>query len=76
MITDTEIENAFGNSDFGKTPKRDVLKHTLLKYASGYSTGHTAKCIAIELELYKEEKGLTKKGKEYLFAAFSEGYSY
>jgi len=72
MISDSDMVEAFGNSDFGEQwSKRDILNNSVLKY-SGYSTGHTAKCICIELGLYDEKKGLTKKGKEYLYAAYGK----
>ena len=76
LITDQQLETAFGHSNFGSTSKRDILKHTLLKYASGYSTGHTAKCIVSQLGLLNKNETLSKKGKQYLFEAFCDGHSY
>jgi len=76
LVSDKEIEQAFGYADFGRNAtKRDILNSTLLKYASGYTTGHTAKCIALELGLITAKEKLTKKGKEYLYEAFSIGLS-
>lgn len=76
IVTDEQINDAWGNANFGSSPKRDVIANTLLKCASGYITGHTAKCIAEELGLVKSSKWeLTKKGKEYLWAAYSGNLS-
>lgn len=76
IVTDKQLDAAFGNANFGATTKRDILKNTLLKYACGYATGHTAKCIVYELSLITEKEKLTPKGKEYLWQAFNEGHSY
>lgn len=80
MITDGEIESAWGNANFGEylnANKRELINNTVLKCASGYYTGATAKAIAIQLGLISPTKWmLTKKGKEYLYEAFSSGKSY
>lgn len=80
MITDGEIDHAWGNANFGdflNQNKRELINNTLLKCASGYSTGATAKAIVRQLKLVKEGNWtLTKKGKEYLYEAFSNGKSY
>jgi len=73
IISEIELKKAFGNSNFGNISNRDVLKSTLLKCASGYYSGHTAKCIVEELGLVTLKWTLTKKGKEYLYDAFSIG---
>jgi hypothetical protein len=75
IVTDQELEKAWGNANFGNMQKRDVIKGALLKCASGYLTGHTVKCILEELQLVTTRWTLTKKGKQYLFAAFSQGVS-
>ena len=71
IISNEELNNSWGNAKFGDSSKRDVLKNTLLKCASGYYTGHTAKCIAEDLGLVTTKWTLTKKGKKYLYEAFS-----
>jgi hypothetical protein len=76
FITDDDLETSFGNANFGSKSKRDVVKYSLLKYACGYSTGYTAKCILLDLGLLSNSLTLTTKGKEYLFFAFYEGNSY
>lgn len=78
LISDEQINIAFGYANFGKDiTKREVLNNTLLKCASGYYSGHTASCIVRELGLVKKKCWeLTKKGKEYLFVAYSGGNSF
>ncbi len=79
VITDEQIEKAWGNSNFGdflNQNKRELVNNTILKCASGYYTGHTAKRIVEELGLVTTKWTLTKKGKEYLYEAYSQGKSY
>lgn len=78
LISDEQINIAFGYANFGKNiTKREVVNNTLLKCASGYSSGHTASCIVRELGLVKKKCWeLTVKGKEYLFVAYSNGNSF
>ena len=71
IISDEELNKVCGNANFGNCSKRDVLRSTLLKCASGYYTGHTAKCIVEELGLVTKKWTLTKKGKQYLYESFS-----
>ena len=73
IVSDSEIDIAWGNSDFGNITRREVIKSSLLKNACGYSTGHTANCILRELLLITTRNTLTKKGQQYLFAAYSNG---
>ena len=75
IVTDQELDQVWGNADFGKNDKRHILKHALLKCACGYYTGRTAKYIVTELGLANERWEITPKGKQYLFAAFSGGVS-
>lgn len=77
IVTDQELNEIWGNANFGdKLTKRDIVKGALLKCASGFYTGHTAKNIVAELGLVNKVKWtLTKKGKLYLFAAYSNGVS-
>lgn len=77
MITEGEIESAWGSANFGNylnANKRELINSTLLKCASGYYTGATAKAIVLRLGLVTPTRWmLTKKGKEYLYEAFSNG---
>lgn len=75
MITDEQINTAWGNAQFGSGSKRGIIANALLKYASGYYTGHTIMCITQELGLVGKNVTLTKLGKRYLFAAYANGVS-
>jgi hypothetical protein len=76
IVSGIEVDAAFEGTNFGSKSNRDVVKGALLKCASGYHTGHTAKRILQELGLVNVNKWqLTKRGKEYLFAAYSNGVS-
>jgi len=76
LITDIAIDMAFENADFGSgITKRQVINNAVLKCASGYHTGGTAKCIVQQLGLVSADWKLTRIGKEYLYAAFSNGVS-
>lgn len=79
IVTDKELDNAYGNSNFGSLTKREVLKYGVLKVASGYYQGHTSKSIAQELGLVKKGRDvneLTRKGKDYLWLAFEDGSNF
>ena len=73
LVTDKQVNEAWGNADFGSTPKRKVIADTLLKCASGYETGKTARCIAEDLGLVTQRWELSKRGQRYLYAAFRNG---
>ncbi len=76
IVTDKQINDAWGNSDFGPSmSKRDIIRYSLLKCAGGYYTGHTAKCILSDLGLVTPDWSLSQRGQKYLFAAFSNGIS-
>ena len=72
IITDEEIEIVHANSNFGSTPKRDVVKYALLKAACGYHSGSFATSIIKEHGLVNSKLNLTKKGRMYLWAAFEK----
>lgn len=77
IITDEQLNEAWGNANFGERfTKREVVANSLLKYASGYSTGHTALCICQELGLVTQQGKktvLTLHGKRYLWVHYSKG---
>lgn len=76
LITDRTLDTVFENTNFGSAnTKRAVVANSLLKCACGYYTGSTAKCILEELGLVTSKWQLTPKGKEYLWAAYSNGLS-
>lgn len=75
LVSDKEIDAAWGNADFGSQPKREVIKEALLKYACNYVTGKTSTSILLELELIKADNkyrySLSKRGQRYLWLAFA-----
>jgi hypothetical protein len=70
IVSDKEIEEIWGNANFGAMSKRDVVKYALLKVCSGFRQGHTATVIITELGLVTMKYRLTKKGERYLYYAF------
>jgi hypothetical protein len=69
LISDDQIDKAFGYSNFGNRTKRDVLIDTLKKVSGGWYTGHTATSIALELGLIEKRTnhyGLSDSGLDYL----------
>ena len=67
-----EIDNVWGNANFGTMGRIDVVKHGLLKIASGYQQGHTSKCILTELRMITENGRMTKKGRYWLWKLWAE----
>ena len=76
IVTDDEVDKAYGNANFGSMEKRDVVKLGVLKCASGYYQGHTSQSIITELGLVDSEYKLTAKGRTYLWEAFSDGSNF
>lgn len=76
VISDEEIERVHANANFGIMTKRDVVDDGVLKYAFGYSTGHTQMTILREHGLLRALRpgsyraDLSAKGKKYLRAMF------
>jgi len=59
LITDEQIEKAWGNGNFGEylnNNKRELINNTVLKCASGLRTGATATSICAELGLTVSKK--------------------
>lgn len=70
LVSDEDLQKVWGNANFGSTPRREVLRETLIKIACGFHTGSTATQICLELKLIgKSKRSLTKKGKLYLYYA-------
>lgn len=76
IIPEILLQDAFKNTNFGNSSPRDIVKNTLLKYACGYASGHTIKCILVDLLLATNDCQLTNTGRTYLWAAYSEGQSF
>jgi hypothetical protein len=70
IVSDEELVTAFGNANFGACSSRDILRYAVLKCVCGYYQGFTSRTIARELGLITEKYNITKKGKNYLWAAF------
>lgn len=81
IISDEEISRVHGNANFGPTAPRQIVGETVLKFAVGYSTGHTAECIVIEHGLASRPRGrhspprLTKKGLRYARAVIGSRFN-
>jgi hypothetical protein len=70
IVSDSEISEAFKNTNFGDANPRNVVADTLIKCVCGYGTGRTALSICKELKLLTYANGsITKKGRKYLFQA-------
>ena len=80
IISDTMIDRVHGYANFGEMSNRDVVADGVLKYAFGYTSGHTQLMIILEHGLVhkprpgKYETTLTKKGKAYLRAVFGSRF--
>lgn len=72
ILTKSEIDTAFYRTNYGGTDPLEVLKTGLLKVACGYHNGHTTESILQELNLTTRKGKLTRKGQQYLYAAFQE----
>ncbi len=70
IVTDKQVALAWGNADFGKVEKRDVIKYALLKWACGYETGKTARSILEDLGLLTSNNDISQRGKRYLYVSF------
>jgi len=70
------INKAFKDTNFGTAKPIDIIKWSLLKVASGYSTGHTVQIIMQDLGLIikARQPKLTKHGQHNLWELFKEGY--
>lgn len=64
-----------GGFNFGDTPRRMVVDEALLKCAIGYGNWSTASHIIKEHGLVTDNNKLTEKGREYLWAVYSQGRS-
>ncbi len=79
LIPEKKIIKAWSNANFGEeinNNKRELVNNTLLKYACGMSSGHTAFSICMELGLLKMNSRnkvvFTAFGHEYLYSVYSK----
>lgn len=74
LVSDADINAAWGNANFGNQPRRKVIDDALFQIAGDYHTGYTAMTICQELGLVGKSRGalprLTKKGKRYLYERY------
>ncbi|MDP2447647.1 hypothetical protein [Pseudomonas sp.] len=70
LITDAELDQAWGGANFGGMSKREVIRLGTLKCLAGWHQGHTSRTICTELGLINEKYKVTAKGRAYLWLAF------
>lgn len=81
IVTDEEVDRVHGNANFGGATKRWVVDEGVLKYALGFSGGHTQLTILLEHGLLRKpspgryDTDLTKKGKSYARALCGDRFS-
>ena len=74
IISDADLERVHGNAKFGAMSMRLIVSDGVLKYAIGYTSGHTQFRILLEHGLIRTPKpgsyrsSLTAKGRRYLRA--------
>ena len=80
IISDAEIERVHGHANFCSMSKRGVVNEGVLKYAFGFSGGHTQLCILLEHGLIRkppmgrEIAPLTKRGQRYLRSVYGPSF--
>ena len=74
IVSGEEMESDHADANFGYISKRDVVDEGVLKYAFGFSSGHTQLTILQEHGLVRQTRSysstLTKKGQKYLRAMY------
>jgi hypothetical protein len=77
LIPDADVARVHGFANFGSmTPRQVIVAEGVLKYAYGYSSGHTQLSILLEHGLVRKPKPgsyrttLTKRGQAYFRAAW------
>ncbi len=73
LVSDEELDQAWGYANFGGRTKREVIRLGTLKCLAGWYQGHTSKTICTELGLIDQDYNVTPKGRAYLWVAFSKG---
>ena len=76
IINDEQINIVHANANFGGVlSNRDIVNQGVLKCACGYYQGHTSTQIIKEHGLVDKDYKITRKGQEYLWAAFRKEIS-
>jgi hypothetical protein len=73
LVTDAELDKAWGHANFGGMTKREVLRLGTLKCLAGWHQGHTSKTICTELGLINDKYKITAKGRAYIWLACAKG---
>lgn len=71
-VYNEEIDEAFGNTNFGGIDRRKYLAASILELQTGYHVGYTITCILQELSLLSPKKRVTKKGRAFLWLEYSK----
>jgi len=70
LVSDAEIDAAWGGANFGGMDRRDVVRQGVLKCQAGWHQGHTSMTICQELGLINHKYKVTTKGRLFLWLAF------
>jgi hypothetical protein len=75
IISDQEIDRVHAHANFGDMDKRDVVRNSVLKVASGLHIGYTAQTIVFEhglVDSTDRRPTLTDLGRKYLWASMKQ----
>ena len=72
IVTDKQIQDAFLNTNFGRSDHRKLLEASVLKKLVDYHCGHTITRIMEELQLIGKTGKVTMKGKKFIRQAYHQ----
>jgi hypothetical protein len=73
LVTDEDLERAWGNANFGGMTPREVIRLGTLKCLAGWYQGYTSKTICTELGLIDSQYRVTAKGRAYIWLSCKRG---
>lgn len=73
LVTDAELDEAWGGANFGDMTKREVIRQGTLKCLAGWHQGHTSKTMCIALGLINDKYKVTAKGRAYIWLSCAKG---
>jgi len=76
LVSDADLDDAWGGANFGGMPKREVIRLGTLKCLAGWHQGHTSKTICTELGLINDKYKVTAKGRAYIWLACAKGSNF
>lgn len=76
LVSDAELDEAWGNANFGGISKREVIRLGTLKCLAGWHQGFTSQAICTELGLINKKYEVTAKGKAYLWLSCASGSNF